>query len=75
MTYIIKACPRGQFDFNSYYCTGSIPLGGVPEINFTKNKEEAFKTNSRSYAYFVRNYLIFKGNNAKIIKLKKNYEI
>lgn len=76
MKYIIKVAPPGKFTFDHYYAAGLVPFGGVPEIKFVKDRRWAFSTKSKSYAFFVRNYLIFKGSGAKVFKLKgKNSKV
>jgi hypothetical protein len=54
-----------------YYAVGSYPIGGIPPILFVENIKHAFRTTSRSYAFFVRNNLIFHGHWAKVFRLKK----
>lgn len=71
MKYIIKISPPGSFNFPYYYAVGLLtPIGGVPEVKLVKDLRWAFKTKSRSYAFYIRNYFLFKGNNAKVFKLK-----
>lgn len=71
MKYIIKVRPNGRFYMDRYYAAGLCRIGAVPPVLFVENMKHAFKTTSRSYAFFIRNYLTFHGHLAKVFRIKK----